>query len=68
MVSAIILNAQIFGEMAVLISKIKKQQVDYQEKLDVSNTIMANINLPHFLQQDIHEYFNHTMEIKDQQN
>ena len=38
-----LINAQIFGEMAVLISTMKKKQTVYYEKLDIANNAMNNL-------------------------
>ena len=39
-------NAQIFGEMTVLVSEVTKKASDFQDQVDVANTAMKNMNLP----------------------
>ena len=51
-----ILNAQIFGEIAVLITVFEKKQTSYQEKLDNANTAMGNLKLPLNIVEGVHEY------------
>ena len=41
-----LINAQIFGEMAVLITVMQKKKTNYQEKLDAANNAMAKIGIP----------------------
>ena len=60
-----IMNANIFGEMAVLVQLIEKKQSSYQEKLDAANTVMAVVKIPHLLQEDIHDYLRSTQETRD---
>jgi hypothetical protein len=60
-------NAQIFGEMAVLISTIERKKTNYQSKLDKANVSMGKINLPIDLQEDIREYIIKTMGTRDKQ-
>jgi hypothetical protein len=60
-----LINAQIFGEMAVLISTMKKKQTAYFSKLDIANNAMNNLNLPIILQEDIHDYLSKTMTTRE---
>lgn len=41
-----IINANIFGELAVLLSSINKKAMEFQSKIDTANTAMKNIKLP----------------------
>ena len=41
-----IVNAQIFGELAVLLSQLNRQEAYYQAIIDLTNTTMENIRLP----------------------
>jgi hypothetical protein len=38
-----IINANIFGEISILITVFEKKQTNYQEKLDNANTAMTNL-------------------------
>jgi hypothetical protein len=60
-----LVNAQIFGEMAVLISTISKKKTNYQAKLDQANASMQKVQLPIELQDDIREYIAKTMNTRD---
>lgn len=42
-----LVNANIFGEMAVLTQVITRRSTEFQEKLDIANTIMQNIQITH---------------------
>jgi len=57
MVAAAIIQAQIFGEMAVLLIIINRDSTAFQEKMDTANTAMANINLSPELQNTVRDYF-----------
>ena len=41
-----IINANIFGELAVLLGSINRKRTKIQEKIDTANTVMKNIRLP----------------------
>ena len=43
-----ILNANIFGEMTVLVQVGSRKSSQFQEQVDVANTAMKNINLPSY--------------------
>ena len=47
LISTNIMNAQIFGEMAVLVQLIQKKASNYQEKLDAANSVMSVVKIPH---------------------
>lgn len=38
-----IMNAYLFGEMAVLVQEMDKKDIEYQENLDVANTAMYTL-------------------------
>lgn len=48
-VSAII-NAHIFGSLAVIIQELNKKSARFYEKLDIANTTMKNLKLPQEIQ------------------
>ena len=62
-----LLNANIFGEMAVLITALEQKTKNYQEKLDLANTAMKNIFIPPDLQDDVREYLQKTQQTRDNQ-
>ena len=41
-----LITANIFGELAVIISMLSKQSSKWQNKLDTASTAMKNMNLP----------------------
>lgn len=45
-----IINANIFGNMAVIIQELNKKASRFQEKIDIANTAMKNMKLPGELQ------------------
>ena len=52
-----IVNAYIFGELAVLIAQFDRKAGRYQHVFDTANTAMTNIGLPDDLKEDIRTYF-----------
>ena len=46
LISLILYNAVIFGEMTVLVSDISKKESSFQNQVDVANTAMKNMDLP----------------------
>ena len=51
-----IMNTQIFGEIAMLITMFEKKKISYQEKLDNANTAMGNLKLPLEMVEGVHEF------------
>lgn len=49
-------NAHVFGTMAVLVSEANKNQVEFQEQIDTSNTAMSNLQVKIDLQRKVKEY------------
>ena len=52
-----IVNAYIFGELAVLLTQIGRKEARYQHVFDAANTAMSNINLDEKLKEEIRTYF-----------
>ena len=46
MIVSAILNAYIFGEMAVLVQEMDKKDIEFQESLDNANTAMHSLEIP----------------------
>lgn len=46
-----IVNANIFGELVVLVTALNRKATRFQEKLDLAITAMKNISLPEKTQQ-----------------
>lgn len=51
-----IINANIFGELAVLASNLNKQALEFQSKIDIVNTAMKNLKLPEELQNNVRQF------------
>ena len=51
-----IINANIFGNMAVLLQGINRKAARFQEKLDTANTAMKNMKIPENLQRRVQNY------------
>ena len=56
MVVASILNAIIFGEIAVLVQQLDQKDIELQNTLDNANTAMRNLAIPDNIQENIREY------------
>ena len=50
------INANIFGNMAVLLSAINRKAAMFQEKLDTANTAMKNMKISSKLQRKVQNY------------
>jgi hypothetical protein len=48
-----IINANIFGNMAVLITAINRKASRFQEQIDTANTAMKNMKLPEDIQKKV---------------
>jgi hypothetical protein len=61
-----IINANIFGEMAVLVEMIQRKSNRVQNKIDATNTAMQNIKLPVENQKEIRMFLQMTLTNLDQ--
>lgn len=55
-----IINANIFGNMAVIVQDLNQKASRFQEKIDIANTSMKNIKLPIKLQKKVRDYLFYT--------
>ena len=62
-----IVNAVIFGEMAVLVETINRKDSEFQERIDTSNTAMKNLSLPDDIQKEVREFLIFTQGTLEQQ-
>ena len=46
MIVASVINAIIFGEIAVLVQELDKKDIELQNTLDNANTAMRNLSIP----------------------
>lgn len=62
-----LINANIFGEMAVLVQVMNKKSVKFQEQVDTANTAMKNLDIEPKLQEEVRDYFLFTQITLDEQ-
>jgi len=62
-----IINANLFGELAVLVTALNRKSTQYQEKIDTANTAMKNMKLPTLIQQRVQNYMMSTQSSLDTQ-
>jgi len=62
-----LLNALIFGDIASLLAIISRRSQIYQDRLDSANTVMANIKLDDWTQDEIREFFQKTLTTRGEQ-
>lgn len=55
-----IINANIFGNMAVIVQDLNQKASRFQEKIDIANTSMSNMKLPSYLQDRVRNYLFYT--------
>ena len=67
MIAGALINANIFGEMAVLAQVMTKKQVKFQEQVDTANTAMKNLDIGPEIQQEVKDYFLFTQVTLDEQ-
>jgi hypothetical protein len=63
-----IINANIFGQLAVILSSINRKASNFQEKFDITTTTMKNLNLPEKLQTKVTGFLTFTQSFLDSQN
>jgi hypothetical protein len=62
-----IAQANLFGELAVLVYNINKKAIILQEKIDTVNTAMNHLNLPDDIQEEVIRFIKKTQHSQDQQ-
>jgi len=67
MIAGALINANIFGEMAVLAQVMTKKQVKFQEQVDTANTAMINLEICSEIQEKVRNYFLFTQVTLDEQ-
>ena len=63
-----IINANIFGNMAVLITAYNRKASIFQEKLENANETMKNLKIPEVIQDEVKSYLTYTQSTLDHQN
>lgn len=68
MILGAMVNANIFGNMAVIIQEMTKKAHRFQEKIDIANTAMKNLGIKKELQAKVINYLLYTQSNRDQQH
>lgn len=50
LIAGALINANIFGEVAVIVTSSNRQTMKFQERIDITRNSMRNLNLPESLQ------------------
>lgn len=66
LISAII-NANIFGNITVLIQSLNRKATNFQEKLEYATECMKNLKIPENIQEDVKSYLTYTQSTLDLQ-
>lgn len=64
---AAMINANIFGNMAVLIQSLNRKSTHFQEKMEYASETMKNLNIPVPIQEDVKSYLTYTQSTLDHQ-
>ena len=62
-----IINASIFGNIAVLLQQLNRKSTKFQEKVENANAAMKNLSVPEKIQEDVHKYLDYTQSTSDHQ-
>ena len=60
-------NANLIGQVAVLIGDMSKKSVKFQQQQDTANTAMTNMQITHITRKKVREYLLNTQSTQDQQ-
>jgi hypothetical protein len=63
--SGALVTANLFGELAILVSDLNKNQNRYQKKVDNANQAMQNLNLPMSVQNLVLSYMMSTKQSQE---
>lgn len=62
-----IINANIFGNMALIIQNLNLKNTEFQESIDLANTAMKNMNVSNNMQKDVVAYLQYTQQSQNGQ-
>ncbi|CAI2363764.1 unnamed protein product [Moneuplotes crassus] len=62
-----IINANIFGNMAVILQQLNKKASKFQEKVENANASMKNLSIPENIKEAVHRYLDYTKTTSDHQ-
>lgn len=68
LLTSAIINANIFGNIAVLLQQMNRKATKFQEKMENASSTMKNLKLPDNLQKEIQSYLTYTHNNLEQQN
>jgi hypothetical protein len=60
-----IINANIFGNMALIISDLNRKSAEFQAQIDTANTAMKNMKLPQDIQTKVISYLQYIQQTLD---
>jgi hypothetical protein len=64
---AAIINANIFGNMAVLIQSLNRKSANFQERMEYASETMKNLRIPEPMQEEVKSYLTYTQSTLDHQ-
>lgn len=67
LLAAAIINANIFGNIAVILQQLNRKQSSFHEKVENATNTMRNLAIPEILQNKVHSYLTSTQATLDQQ-
>jgi hypothetical protein len=62
-----IINAILFGNMAVMAQSLNRKASMFQEKVENANEAMKNLNMPSLIRGDIEHYLSYTQSAQNHQ-
>ena len=62
-----IINANIFGNIAVLLQQLNRKATKFQEKVENANAAMKNLAIPENIQLEVQKYLDYTQSTSDHQ-
>ncbi|CAI2368538.1 unnamed protein product [Moneuplotes crassus] len=62
-----IINANIFGNIAVLLQQLNRKATKFQEKVENANAAMKNLSIPSKIQFEVQRYLDYTQSTSDHQ-
>jgi hypothetical protein len=67
LIAGALINANIFGEVAVIVTSSNRQSMKFQERIDMTRNSMKNLNLPENLQLKVVNFMVFTQNLLDSQ-
>ena len=67
LLGAAIINANIFGNIAVLIQSLNRKAAVFQEKMEYASETMKNLKIPEDIQDEVKSYLTYTQSTLDHQ-